>query len=80
MRYIVFAMEFYGIVGGFGDFSAAYDNEADAFACAGREFARLHANGQPVGDVHVADMMAKPSPRLVWINGARVVDRHPAMA
>lgn len=77
MRYIVFAMEFYEVQGGFGDFVAAYVDEADAFARAEEEFARLHANGQPVGDVHVADMSGVP--RLVWINGARVVDRHPAM-
>lgn len=79
MRYIVFAMEFYEVQGGFGDFVAAYDNEAEAFERAGAEFARLHAQGQPVGDVHVADLSAKPFPRLVWINGARVVERHPAM-
>ena len=38
------------------------------------EFARLHANGQPNGDVHVADLLAHPAARLVWINGARVVE------
>ena len=72
MRYIVFAMEFYEVQGGFGDFVDGFAREADAIACAEAEFARLHHDGKPVGDVHVADLMAKPAHRLIWINGVRV--------
>ena len=74
MRYIVFAMEFYEVQGGFGDFVDAFDNEGAAIACAEAEFARLQHAGQPVGDVHVADLLAKPKYRLIWINGTRVRD------
>lgn len=74
MRYLVFAMEFYEIQGGFGDFVDGFDNEADALACAVAEFDRLQHAGLPVGDVHVADLLAKPKHRLIWINGARVKD------
>jgi hypothetical protein len=79
-RYLVFAMEFYEIVGGFGDFVDGYATLPEAVARAEAEFARLHANGQPCGDVHVADLLAHPARRLVWINGARVVDETRARA
>ena len=72
MRYIVFAMEFHEVQGGFGDFVDQFDREPDAIACAEAEYERLMHNGQPNGDVHVADLLAKPARRLVWINGSRV--------